>query len=125
MDYVETVQSTTGINVLEATEDEMKEKLDELGIKYDGNNRERLMDTLWKYCRKEISGPAFFVNHPKLVAPLSKEHPEDDRLTKTFQVLLASLAVKAPFFPFPGTDQLTAITTGGQLKYVRTSSYPP
>ena len=44
---------------------------------------------------------------------------------ETFQVLLASRAVKAPFSPFPGTDQLTVITTGGQLKYVRTSSYPP
>jgi hypothetical protein len=27
---------------------------------------------LWKYCRKNISGPAFLINHPKIVAPLAK-----------------------------------------------------
>ena len=55
---------------------------------------------------------------------LEGTHVKQQELT-AFQVLLASRAVKAPFFPFPGTDQLTAITTEGQLKYVRTSSYPP
>ena len=49
-------------------------KLDELGVKYDGNNKERLMDSLWKYCRKGISGPAFLINHPVLVAPLAKSN---------------------------------------------------
>ena len=47
-------------------------KLNELGIKYEGDNRERLTDSFWKYCRKNIAGPAFLVNHPVLVAPLAK-----------------------------------------------------
>src|SRR5690606_32176227 len=46
IDYVETVQEMTGINVLEATEEEMKTKLTELKVQYSGDNRERLTDTL-------------------------------------------------------------------------------
>src|SRR3989344_2817969 len=89
LDYVETVLEMTGVDVLEASEGELAEKLQELKVEYDGKNRERMMDALWKYCRKQISGPAFLINHPKLVAPLSKEHPDDQRKTKTFQVIIA------------------------------------
>lgn len=38
----------TGIDILKASEAEMAAKLEELGVKYEGNNRERLMDTLCK-----------------------------------------------------------------------------
>jgi lysyl-tRNA synthetase class 2 len=89
LDYVSTVQNMTGVHVLESSEDELRTKLDALDVTYTGTTRERLADSLWKYCRKNISGPAFLVNHPKLVAPLSKEHPDDSRLTKTFQIILA------------------------------------
>lgn len=93
LDYVTTVEKMTGINVLTADEQDMKAKLDELGVEYTGENRERLTDTLWKYCRKQVSGPALLINHPKLVAPLSKEHPDNPELTKTFQVILAGSEV--------------------------------
>ncbi len=93
IDYVKHVEEVTGINVLTAGEEEMKLKLDELGVEYEGKNKERLMDTLWKYCRKKISGPAFLINHPKLVSPLSKVHPENPELTERFQVILAGSEV--------------------------------
>ena len=93
IDYVKHVEEVTGINVLTAGEEEMKSKLDELGVEYEGKNKERLMDTLWKYCRKKISGPAFLINHPKLVSPLSKVHPENPELTERFQVILAGSEV--------------------------------
>jgi lysyl-tRNA synthetase class 2 len=93
LDYVSTVKEMTGIDVLKATESEMKSKLDELGVKYEGDNKERLMDTLWKYCRKQISGPAFLINHPKLVSPLSKALPENPELTERFQIILAGSEV--------------------------------
>ncbi len=89
LDYIETVKKMTGVDVLNDSVESLEEKLKELGVKYDGNNRERMTDSLWKYCRKSIAGPAFLINHPKLVAPLSKEHPDNTDLTKTFQVILA------------------------------------
>lgn len=93
IDYVSKVKEVTGVDVLQASEKEMKAKLDELGVKYEGDNRERLMDTLWKYCRKTISGPAFLINHPKLVSPLSKAKPENPELTERFQVIIAGSEV--------------------------------
>ncbi len=89
IDYVEEVKKHTGVDVLESSEQEMEDTLNKLGVKFDGKNRERMTDALWKYCRKKISGPAFLINHPKVVAPLSKEHPTDSRKTEMFQVIIA------------------------------------
>lgn len=93
IDYLSEVRKQTGIDVLASTEDEMKKKLDELGVKYEGDNRERLMDTLWKYCRKNIAGPAFLVHHPKLVSPLSKACVDNPLLTERFQIIIAGSEV--------------------------------
>ena len=72
IDYCEEILKQTGIDVRVASETDMAHKAEELGIAYEGSNKERLTDTLWKYCRKNISGPAFLINHPVLVAPLAK-----------------------------------------------------
>ena len=71
----------------------MKKKLDEIKVKYEGDNRERLTDTLWKHCRKSIAGPAFVVNHPVLVAPLAKlVKGEKNRLSQTVQMFQPIIA---------------------------------
>ncbi|KND50609.1 MAG: lysine--tRNA ligase [Parcubacteria bacterium C7867-003] len=90
LDYVEEVKKQTGIDINTAEDGEIMKKLDELGVKYDGENRERLTDTLWKYCRKNISGPAFLVNHPALVAPLAKKIPGTNNVQR-FQPIIAGL----------------------------------
>lgn len=86
--YVETIEKMLGINVLNATQKEMEKKLAELGVKYEGTNIERLTDSLWKYCRKQIVGPAWLVDVPKLVSPLSKAKPENPLLTERVQLIL-------------------------------------
>lgn len=93
IEYVEEVKKQTGIDILTASEDDMRAKLDELGVVYEGDNRERLMDTLWKYCRKHIAGPAFLIHHPKLVSALSKSTAKDPQLTERFQIILAGSEV--------------------------------
>lgn len=87
--YVDTVKEMTGVDVLTATEDDMKAALTKLGVTYEGANRERLTDTLWKYCRKQISGPAWLIDVPKLVSPLAKAKPENPLLTERVQLILA------------------------------------
>lgn len=93
IDYRDEVLKQTGIDVLVAGEDEMKAKLDALGVKYDGSNRERLMDTLWKYCRKNIAGPVFLIHHPKIVSPLAKACKDNPDLTERFQIIIAGSEV--------------------------------
>lgn len=89
IDYADTVRKMTGIDVFSASEKDMENKLRELKVEYDGLNRERLMDTLWKYCRKQIAGPAWLVGHPKLVSPLSKVDPSNPDKTLRAQLILA------------------------------------
>ena len=93
IEYQREVLKQTGIDVLKASESDMKAKLDELGVKYEGDNRERLMDTLWKYCRNNIAGPAFLIHHPKLVSPLSKSCIDNPELTERFQIIIAGSEV--------------------------------
>ncbi len=87
--YVDTIKEKVGLDVLEASEKEMQKKLDELGVKYEGTNKERLTDSLWKYCRKQIMGPVWLIDVPKLVSPLSKAKPENLLLTERVQLILA------------------------------------
>lgn len=91
IDYVDTIKKMVGIDVLTASQKEMETELIKLKVKYDGTNRERLTDTLWKYCRKQIAGPAWLVNHPKLVSPLSKASPTDPEKTLRAQLILAGV----------------------------------
>jgi len=88
IDYREEVLRQTGIDITLSSDEEVVAKLQELHVKYDGTNRERLIDTLWKYCRKNIAGPAFLINHPLLVAPLAKTN-EDGVTAQMFQPILA------------------------------------
>lgn len=92
IDYTDEIKKQTGINIDEASEEEIKDKLDELKVPYQGENRERLLDTLWKHCRKNISGPAFLVGHPALVAPLAKK-VSGKNTTQMFQPIIAGSEV--------------------------------
>lgn len=89
IDYLETIKKETGIDPTNATEVEIAATLAQLGVEYEGSNRERLTDTLWKYCRKKIAGPVWLTGHPKLVSPLSKENPNKRGTVLRGQLILA------------------------------------
>lgn len=93
IDYKEEIKKQTGVDVIEATEEEMRGKLKELKVEYEGDNKERMTDSLWKYCRKNIAGPAFLINHPKLISPLAKSQPKNEETVQRFQILLAGAEV--------------------------------
>lgn len=92
IDYTEEIKKQTNVDISCATEDEMKKSLEDLNVRYTGENKERLIDTLWKYCRKNISGPAFLVNHPVIVAPLAKKIYGKDTV-QMFQPIIAGSEV--------------------------------
>ncbi|HEY4499162.1 MAG TPA: lysine--tRNA ligase [Candidatus Paceibacterota bacterium] len=93
VDYVTKVKELTGIDILSASEKEMQKKLKELNVEYEGKSRERLADTLWKYCRKKIAGPAFLTGHPVVVAPLSKADAKRPGTVEMFCPILAGSEV--------------------------------
>ena len=90
-DYVETIVEKTGLNVLTASFEELETKIKALGIKYDskGFNKNRAVDTLWKYCRRQIAGPGFLVGVPVFMEPLAKRNADNPEIVERFQVILA------------------------------------
>ncbi len=90
-DYVSTVAKHTGVNINEATLPEMEKALQKLKVVYDKNgfNKARAIDSLWKYCRKQIAGPGFLINTPIEVSPLAKKNEKNQKLVQRFQVILA------------------------------------
>lgn len=91
IDYTETIKEKTGVDIFDATDDELKAKLAELNVSYDAAtaNRERLVDTLWKYCRKSIGGPAILINEPTFMSPLAKANPENPQVVERFHFVVA------------------------------------
>lgn len=90
-DYVGTIKKTTGIDVLKTNEKEVEAKLHELKVDYDkrGFNLTRGIDSLWKYCRKNIAGPGFLINVPVQMEPLAKRMEKNPAVVERFQVILA------------------------------------
>ncbi|MBD3311729.1 MAG: lysine--tRNA ligase [Candidatus Magasanikbacteria bacterium] len=90
IDYTETIKEVTGINILKASDADIRKKLDEMKIDYvDNQSRGRLIDSLWKVCRKQIKGPAFLINHPVVVSPLAKRQADNPELTERYQIIVA------------------------------------
>ncbi len=90
IDYAETIKDKLKIDILVADDKELKTKLDKLDISYEKHSsRGRLIDLLWKVCRKTIAGPVFLVNLPVEVSPLAKRKEGDDVLTERYQIIVA------------------------------------
>jgi lysyl-tRNA synthetase class 2 len=90
-DFNETILKETGVDVSKASFEEVCAKLRELKVEYEtkGFNLARATDTLWKYCRKKISGPGFLINVPVSLEPLAKRKEDRPDVVERFQVLLA------------------------------------
>ncbi|MBP6994139.1 lysine--tRNA ligase [Candidatus Woesebacteria bacterium] len=89
IDYVQVIQETFGVDIFTSTEKEMQSILHEKGVELTGIvNRSRLIDNLWKLIRKTIAGPAFLINEPAFLSPLSKSRTDDPRLTERYHVLI-------------------------------------
>jgi lysyl-tRNA synthetase class 2 len=94
IDYAEEIKRQTGVDIWDVDEETMKAKLAELRVIYSGaENRERLIDTLWKYCRKNIGGPAILINEPTALSPLAKKQQSDPRVVERFHFIIAGSEV--------------------------------
>ncbi len=90
-DYIETIKKFTDTDISSASLEDIEAKLKALKVEYDkkGWNISRAIDTLWKYCRRQIAGPGFLVNVPKFLSPLAKANPENPSVVEQFQPLIA------------------------------------
>lgn len=90
IDYVDSLKEKFGIDIMEATEDQLRLKLTGLHLQYaKGDGRGRLIDHLWKHFRKEITGPVFLTGHPVEVSPLAKRNADNPRTVERYQIIIA------------------------------------
>jgi len=89
-DFETIIKEKTGIDIYNATKEDITKKLTTLGRDFDPNvDKWRLVDILWKVCRKDLSGPGFLVGQPVELSPLAKRRQDDPRKVEQFQVILA------------------------------------
>lgn len=89
-DFESIIEEKTGVNIFNTTKKELEDKLDFYGVEYDPNiGFWRLVDTLWKVVRKDLSGPGFLVGQPVQLNPLPKRMKDDDRKVAQMQIILA------------------------------------
>jgi lysyl-tRNA synthetase, class II len=90
IDFYKEIKSQTKIDIWKSSDSEIKKKLRELNENVDPNiNRIKLIDSLWKHCRRNITGPAFLTGQPVEMSPLAKRNPNDKRTVEQFQVIIA------------------------------------
>lgn len=93
-DYEKLIEQKTGINIYKTDKKEIMKFLEKEKIEFDANvDKWRLIDILWKFCRKQLSGPGFLINQPTELAPLAKRSEADPRKVEQFQVILAGSEV--------------------------------
>lgn len=93
-DYEKMIRKYAKINIYSASEKEIRKKLKELKLDYDPVlDKWKLIDILWKYCRKKIAGPGFLINTPVEVSPLAKRKEKELKKVERFQVIIAGSEV--------------------------------
>jgi lysyl-tRNA synthetase class 2 len=90
LDFAKLMKEKFGLDVHDTSVEEVGKLLDKYNVEggFD-KNLHRGIDNLWKHVRKDISGPAFLINHPKYLSPLSKSKFEDERVVERFQPIIA------------------------------------
>ena len=88
-DFENLIKEKTGIDIYKADKEKIIKKLKELKMDFDPNvEKWRMVDLLWKFCRRQISGPGFLTGQPVELSPLAKRNPDDPRKVEQFQVIL-------------------------------------
>jgi lysyl-tRNA synthetase class 2 len=93
-DYAATIKKFTDVDIATAEIGDIEAALKRLKVLYDKKswNRVRAIDTLWKYCRKQLAGPGFLVNVPVEMSPLAKL-AADGKVVEQFQPIIAGSEV--------------------------------
>ena len=118
-DYVKLIKEKTDIDILAANLKEIEKKLQDLKVEYDkkGFNLNRAVDSLWKYCRKQIAGPGFLINVPVMMEPLAKRMSKNKNFVERFQIILAGSEVGKGFSELNDPiDQLGRFTEQAKLR---------
>ena len=90
LDYQTVIKEKYGVDVFNCTLEEVTKVLKENNLEVEkSDNVARIIDKLWKNIRKDIAGPAWLINTPKFISPLSKTSLVNPNVVQRFQPIIA------------------------------------
>lgn len=90
IDFGEIIGDHFGIDIYNPDLKKIEKELEKAGVEIDFTlNIPRGVDNLWKVIRKDVSGPAFLINHPIYLSPLQKPSIHNPDMVERFQPIIA------------------------------------
>ena len=90
--FVDGIHERSGIDVLSATEDDMRARLVRAGVPSDEVTTfsgGKLLDEMFTcFLEPALEQPTFVIDYPKAISPLAKEHRADARVTERFELFI-------------------------------------
>jgi len=87
---VESIQEKTGLDILSATDDDLKAAIKKLGMEPDPKEtRGKLIDGLFEVAvQHELIQPTFVVDYPLEISPLAKKHRSKNGVVERFEAFV-------------------------------------
>jgi len=89
--YVEAITDKTGVNVIAASENELRSLARNIGIEIESlHGKAKLVDEIFsQVVEPEIIQPTFVVDYPLILSPLAKKHRSKEGLVERFEGYIA------------------------------------